>query len=117
MPKVFKIGHRVGSPCPTTRATAVRLSAQAYAVLTAEEDSTVNYKLNCAAWDNPYAEVWSETDFEKLLTILAGSETAVFQCLGESAADRAASGLFCVQVAPRCSARSRSTQIGEHRVL
>ncbi len=78
----------------------------------------MNYKLNCPAWYKPYAEILFETDFDRLLTILvAGTEAAVFQRHWESVADRAASRLFCVRVAPRCSARSRSTQIGEHRVL
>jgi hypothetical protein len=105
-------------PCAPTRAIAASRLATAHAMLASEEGSTVNYKLNCPAWCGPYAEILLETDFERLLTILAaGTEAAVFQRHWESAADRAASRLFCARVAPMCSARSRSTQIGEHRVL
>jgi hypothetical protein len=74
-----------------------------------EEGSTVNYKLNCPAWYKPYAEILFETDFDRLLIILAaGTEAAVFQRHWESAADQAASRLFCARVAPRCSVRARS---------
>ena len=101
----------------TTRATVASRSAKAHAMLSSEEGSTVNYELNCPAWYKPYAEVLFETDFERLLTILAIPEVAIFQRHWESAADRDASRLFCDRVAPRCSTRSSSTQIGEHRVL
>ena len=45
------------------------------------------------------------------------TETADFQRLWELVAGQNASGLFCAQVAPRCSVRSRSKQIGEDRVF
>jgi hypothetical protein len=49
-------------------------------MLASEEGRTVNYKLNCPAWYKPYAEILFETDFDRLLTILAaGTEAAVFQ--------------------------------------
>jgi hypothetical protein len=61
----------------------------------------VNYKLNCPAWYKPYAEILFEADFDRLLRILAaGTEAAVFQRHWESAADQAASRLFC---APSCA--------------
>jgi hypothetical protein len=104
-------------PCPTTGATAATRSAKGHAMLPAEEGDTMNYKLDCPAPHTPYADALLETDPGKLLTILAATEVAVFQHLWELAADQDASGLFCAQVAPRCSAQSRSTQIGEHRVL
>jgi len=78
----------------------------------------VNYKLNCPAWYKPDAEILFQTDFDRLLAILAaGTEAAVFQRQWESTADRAASSMFWARVAPSCSARTRSAQIGEHRVL
>jgi hypothetical protein len=40
-------------------------------MLASEEGSTVNYKLNCPASYQPYAEILFETDFDRLLTILA----------------------------------------------
>src|SRR4029077_6612416 len=69
------------------------------------------------AWPKPYAEALLETDSERLLAILAVTETAVFQRLWELVAGQNASGLFCAQVAPRCLVRSRSKQIGEYRVF
>jgi len=78
-PEVSKIGHGVWSTCPTTRATVASRSAKAHAMLSPEEGSTVNYELNCPAWYKPNAEVLLKTDFERLLTILAGTEVAVFQ--------------------------------------
>jgi len=62
-----------------TRATAASLSAKAHAMLASEEGRSVNHELNCPAWSKLYAEVWLETDFERLLRILAGTEVAVFQ--------------------------------------
>jgi len=50
--------------------------ARTHAMLAAEEGNTVNYKLNCPAWYKPYDEVLLETDLERLLTILAGTEMA-----------------------------------------
>jgi len=45
-----------------------------------EEGSTVNYKLNCSAWYKPHTEILFETDFDRLLTVLAaGTEAAIFQ--------------------------------------
>jgi hypothetical protein len=93
-PEVSKIGHR--EALPNDEAIATSRSAKAHAILASEEGSTVNYKLNCPAWYKTYAEVLLETDFERLLTILAGTEVAVFQRHWESAADRAAPRLFCV---------------------
>jgi hypothetical protein len=104
-------------PCRTTGATVATRSAKAYAMLPAEEGSIVNYKLNCPSSDKPYAKGLLETDPGKLLTILPATEVAVFQRLRELAADQDAWGQFWDQVAPRCSAQSRSTQMGEHRVL
>jgi len=78
-------------------------------MLPSEEGGAVNYKPNCLAWYNPYAEILLETDFERLLTILAaGTEAAVFQRHWESTADQAASRLFCARVAPRCSVQART---------
>jgi hypothetical protein len=104
-------------PCRTTGATVATRSAKAPAMLPTEEGSTVNYKLNCHASHRPDAEALLETDPGKLLTILAAKVVAVFQGHRELAAYQEASGLFRAQVAPRCSAQSRSTQMGEHRVL
>jgi hypothetical protein len=104
-------------PCPTKGATAATRSAKAHAMLPAEEGSTVNYKLNCPVSHKAHAEALLETDPGKVLAILVATETAVFQGLWELSADQDASGLSCAQVAPRCSAQSRSTQMGEHRVL
>jgi hypothetical protein len=63
-------------------------------MLAAEEGSTVNYKLNCPAWYKPYAEAFLETSSERLLTILAATEIAVFQRLWELTADQNASACF-----------------------
>jgi len=43
--------------CRTTGCTAATNSARAHAMLPSEEDSTVNYKLNCPAWRKSYADV------------------------------------------------------------
>ena len=77
----------------------------------------MKYKLNCTAWPEPYAEVLLETASEGLLKILAATEITVFKRLWELVAGQSASVLFCAQVAPRCSVRSRSKQIGEDRVF
>jgi hypothetical protein len=53
-------------------------------MLASEGGSTVNYELNYPAWYKPYEEVLLETDFERLLTILTGTEGAVFQRHWES---------------------------------
>jgi hypothetical protein len=82
-----------------------------------EEGGTGSDKLNSLAWRKPYAEPFSEIGSERLLTTLAGMEIEVFQRLWGFVAGQDASGLFCSQVAPRYSVRSRSTQIGEYRVF
>jgi hypothetical protein len=92
--------------CRTTGVQAAMRSAKAHAMPASEEGSTVNYKLNCLPWHKPSAEVLLETDSERLLTILAATEMAVFQRLCEFAPDQDASALFCAPVAPRCSVRS-----------
>ena len=86
-------------------------------MLPAEEGRTLSYKLNCPAWPKPNDEDLLEIGCERLLTILAATEIAVFQCLWELAAGQGASGLFCRQVTPKCSVRSRSMQFGEYRVF
>ncbi len=48
---------------------------------------------------------------------IGAKEIEVSQHFWELVADQDASGQFCAQFAGRCSARSRSTQLGEHRVL
>jgi hypothetical protein len=58
----------------------------------------VNYKLSSLAWRKPYAEDLLETDSERLLTVLAATEIAVFQQLSELAADKDGAALFCAQV-------------------
>jgi hypothetical protein len=85
--------------CPTKGATAATRSAKAHAMLPAEKGSTVNYKLNCPASHEPYAEALLETDPGKLLAILAATEVAVFQRLWELSADQDASGLSCASCA------------------
>jgi hypothetical protein len=42
-------------------------------MLASEEGSRVNYKLNCLAWYKPYAEILFESDFDRLLTIMAAA--------------------------------------------
>jgi hypothetical protein len=69
-------------------------------MLALEADSAMDYKLNCSVWRRPYAEVLLAIRFERLLTILAATEIAVFQRLRELAADQDATSLFCGQVAP-----------------
>jgi hypothetical protein len=82
-----------------------------------EERPTVNLQTKLPAWHKPDAEALFEIGSGRLLTTLAATEIPVLQRLWELAAYQDASGLFCVQVVPRCSARSRITQIREHRVL
>ena len=41
----------------------------------------MNCKLNYSVWPKPYAEALLETDSERLLAVLAATETAVFQRL------------------------------------
>jgi hypothetical protein len=47
-----------------------------------EDGNTAKYKLNCPARPKPYAEDLVETDSEGLLKILAATEIAVFERLG-----------------------------------
>jgi hypothetical protein len=82
MPEVFKIGHH--EALPNDEGYSRQRSAKAHAILASEEGSTVNYELNCPAWYKPYDEVLLDTDFERLLTILTGTEVAIFQRHWES---------------------------------
>jgi hypothetical protein len=81
------------------------------------QHNELQIKLLRVAWRMPSAKVLLAIGSERSLTIFVATEIAVFQRLWELAANQDATSLFCGQVAPRRSARSRSTQIGEHRVL
>jgi hypothetical protein len=70
-------------------------SAKTHAMLASEGGSTMSYKLNYPAAHKPYVEALLETDSERLLTILAATEMAVFQRLWELAAAQDAPALFC----------------------
>jgi hypothetical protein len=86
-------------------------------MLGSEGGSKADFKLDCRTWRKLYVESLLEIGAERLLSALAATEIAVFPRLWELAADRDASDPFCAPVAPRCSVRSRSTQIREHRVF
>src|SRR6266849_2520246 len=79
--------------------------------------AAADFKLNLRAWRKPYVDSLSEIGSERLLTTLSATQTAVFQRLWELVAGQNAPGLFCAQVAPRCSVQSSSQQIGEYRIF